>query len=91
MKKNQPPMKQPVERSREVEAFLEMLEAERGASRNTLEAYGRDLDDLAKFLARRKQKPAAADAATAAVAAPAAAGTVPAAAAATGAETLASG
>jgi integrase/recombinase XerD len=55
--------KQAVERSREVEAFLEMLEAERGASRNTLEAYGRDLDDLQVFLARRKQKPAAADAA----------------------------
>jgi integrase/recombinase XerD len=54
--------KQPVERTREVEAFLEMLEAERGASRNTLEAYGRDLDDLQGFLARRKQKPAAADA-----------------------------
>jgi integrase/recombinase XerD len=54
--------KQPVDRSREVEAFLEMLEAERGAARNTLEAYGRDLDDLAKFLARRKRRPAAADA-----------------------------
>jgi integrase/recombinase XerD len=54
--------KQPVERSREVEAFLEMLEAERGASRNTLEAYGRDLDDLQAFLARRRTKPAAADA-----------------------------
>jgi integrase/recombinase XerD len=53
--------KQPVERSREVEIFLEMLQAERGASRNTLDAYGRDLDDLQKFLARRKQKPAAAD------------------------------
>jgi integrase/recombinase XerD len=53
--------KQPIERSREVEAFLEMLEAERGASRNTLEAYGRDLDDLQVFLARRKQKPAMAD------------------------------
>jgi len=55
--------RQPVERSREVEAFLEMLEAERGASRNTLEAYGRDLDDLQTFLARRKQKPVMADAA----------------------------
>ncbi|MBN9086190.1 MAG: site-specific tyrosine recombinase XerD [Reyranella sp.] len=40
-----------------------MLEAERGASRNTLEAYGRDLDDLQTFLARRKQKPVMADAA----------------------------
>jgi integrase/recombinase XerD len=52
--------KQPVERSREVEAFLEMLQAERGASQNTLDAYGRDLDDLQTFLARRKLKPAAA-------------------------------
>jgi integrase/recombinase XerD len=62
VKKKQPP-RQAVDRSREVEAFLEMLEAERGASHNTLEAYGRDLDDLAKFLARRKRRPAAADAA----------------------------
>ena len=53
--------KQPVERSREVETFLEMLQAERGASQNTLDAYGRDLDDLQVFLARRRQKPAAAD------------------------------
>ncbi len=49
------------ERTREVEAFLEMLQAERGASRNTLAAYAADLDDLQKFLARRRQKPAAAD------------------------------
>jgi len=62
VKKKQPP-RQPVDRSREVEAFLEMLEAERGASRNTLDAYGRDLDDLAKFLARRKRRPASADSA----------------------------
>ncbi|TMJ32430.1 MAG: site-specific tyrosine recombinase XerD [Alphaproteobacteria bacterium] len=62
MKKKQPAKRQPVERSREVETFLEMLEAERGAAKNTLEAYGRDLDDLQAFLARRKQKPAAADA-----------------------------
>jgi integrase/recombinase XerD len=53
--------KQPVDRSREVETFLEMLQAERGASQNTVEAYGRDLDDLHKFLARRNQKPAMAD------------------------------
>ena len=62
MKKKQPAKRQPVERTREVETFLEMLEAERGAAKNTLEAYGRDLDDLQAFLARRKQKPAAADA-----------------------------
>jgi integrase/recombinase XerD len=49
------------DRTREVEAFLEMLQAERGASRNTLAAYGADLDNLQAFLARRKQKPASAD------------------------------
>lgn len=49
-------------RTREVEAFLEMLQAERGASRNTLVAYAADLDDLQTFLARRKQRPADADA-----------------------------
>jgi integrase/recombinase XerD len=32
--------------------FLDMLAAERGAGRNTLEAYTRDLDDLAHHLAR---------------------------------------
>ncbi len=31
--------------------FLDMLAAERGAGTNTLEAYGRDLDDLAQHLA----------------------------------------
>src|SRR5437588_5852766 len=35
--------------------FLDMLAAERGAGRNTLEAYGRDLDDLAVFLDRAKK------------------------------------
>lgn len=50
------------ELSREVGAFLEMLQAERGASRNTVLAYGADLVDLQKFLARRKQGPATADA-----------------------------
>jgi integrase/recombinase XerD len=49
------------DRTREVEAFLEMLQAERGASRNTLAAYGADLDNLQIFLARRQQKPAGAD------------------------------
>ena len=49
------------DRTREVEAFLEMLQAERGASRNTLAAYGSDLDNLQGFLARRQQKPAGAD------------------------------
>ena len=49
------------DRTPEVRAFLEMLEAERGASRNTLAAYGADLDNLQIFLARRRQKPAGAD------------------------------
>jgi integrase/recombinase XerD len=37
--------------SRHVEAFLEMLAAERGAARLTIAAYRNDLDDLARFLA----------------------------------------
>ncbi|MCW5747846.1 MAG: tyrosine recombinase, partial [Alphaproteobacteria bacterium] len=41
----------------EVELFLEMLAAERGAAANTLEAYGRDLDALCAFLARRREGP----------------------------------
>lgn len=36
---------------RHLEAFLEMLSAERGAARNTLEAYRRDLADFAAFCA----------------------------------------
>ena len=35
------------------EAFLEMMAAERGAARNTLEAYGRDLGDAEAWLAAR--------------------------------------
>ncbi len=34
----------------QVEAFLEMLAAERGAARNTLAAYQSDLEDFARFL-----------------------------------------
>jgi integrase/recombinase XerD len=37
-----------------VEAFLEMVSAERGASKNTLEAYARDLCDFAGFLNSKK-------------------------------------
>jgi integrase/recombinase XerD len=48
--------------SREAEAFLEMLVAERGASRNTEAAYRADLRDLEAFLRRRRQDPATADA-----------------------------
>jgi integrase/recombinase XerD len=35
-----------------IEAFLDMMSAERGASRNTLSAYARDLTDFAGTLAR---------------------------------------
>jgi len=48
---------------RHVEAFLEMLAAERGAARNTLLAYQADLDDFASFAAARGQLPSACDAA----------------------------
>jgi len=37
-----------------VDAFLEMLAAERGAAANTLEAYRRDLEDFSGFLADRQ-------------------------------------
>jgi integrase/recombinase XerD len=47
---------------RHVEAFLEMLAAERGAARNTLAAYGRDLTDFAAFVRARGQRVAGADA-----------------------------
>ena len=40
-----------------VEAFLEMLAAERGAALNTLEAYRRDLEAFAGFLAGRGKAP----------------------------------
>jgi len=36
-----------------VDAFLEMMSAERGAAANTLAAYGRDLADYGEFLAGR--------------------------------------
>ncbi|MFQ5958506.1 MAG: tyrosine-type recombinase/integrase, partial [Alphaproteobacteria bacterium] len=47
---------------RHVEAFLEMLAAERGAARLTIEAYRRDLADFAAFLGPRGNAPAVADA-----------------------------
>lgn len=40
-----------------VEAFLEMMSAERGAARNTIEAYRRDLSDYAGFLAGKGKSP----------------------------------
>ena len=44
-------------RSPQIEPFLEMLAAERGAAANTLEAYGRDLAAFAGFLAQRGGNP----------------------------------
>jgi integrase/recombinase XerD len=49
---------------RHVEAFGEMLAATRGAARNTLLAYGRDLADLSDFCATHGERPAAATATT---------------------------
>jgi integrase/recombinase XerD len=49
---------------RHVEAFLEMLAAERGAARNTLAAYQADLADFAAFAAGRGAAAAGADGAT---------------------------
>ncbi len=49
---------------RHVEAFLEMLAAERGAARNTLAAYAGDLALFAAHAAARGEAPAAASAAT---------------------------
>ncbi len=37
--------------------FLDMLAAERGAARNTLDAYRRDLEDYAAFLTEQKTEP----------------------------------
>lgn len=48
--------------SRHVEAFLEMLAAERGAARNTLAAYAADLLDFEAFAARHGAAIHAADA-----------------------------
>ena len=44
-------------RSRYVENFLHMMSAEYGAATNTLESYGRDLDDFSRFLSGRKRGP----------------------------------
>lgn len=49
---------------RHVEAFLEMLAAERGAARNTLAAYARDLADFAAFALARGESGSAASAGT---------------------------
>jgi integrase/recombinase XerD len=44
-----------------IEAFLEMLSAERGAAENTLLSYRRDLDDLHEFLISAKSTPLSAE------------------------------
>ena len=46
---------------RHIEAFLEMLAAERGVARNTLHAYSADLADFATFAASRGAGAAGAD------------------------------
>jgi integrase/recombinase XerD len=43
-----------------IEAFLEMMSAERGAARNTIDAYRRDLADYAGYLRARGSAPATA-------------------------------
>ncbi len=47
-----------------VDAFLEMLTVERGAARNTIESYTRDLSDFADYAASRGWPAAEADAET---------------------------
>ena len=39
-----------------IDAFLEMLSAERGAAGNTLAAYGRDLSDFSQFLQKQQAR-----------------------------------
>ena len=60
--KPSPPSRSPEAGSRHVESFLEMIAAERGAARNTIEAYRRDLEDFAAFAAARGRDVAAAGA-----------------------------
>jgi integrase/recombinase XerD len=47
-----------------LDAFLEMLTVERGAARNTIDSYTRDLGDFAEFAAARGQRAAEANAET---------------------------
>ena len=49
---------------RHIEAFLEMLAAERGAAGNTLLAYEADMEDFARFVIKRGQTTNTADAET---------------------------
>lgn len=50
--------------ARQASLFLDMLAAERGASKNTLDAYRRDLDDYLSYLSQAGAKPDSASAAT---------------------------
>jgi integrase/recombinase XerD len=47
--------------SSQVESFLEMMVAERGAAANTVDSYRRDLDDFSGFMAARRRAPEEAD------------------------------
>jgi integrase/recombinase XerD len=49
---------------RHIESFLEMLGAERGLAKNSLEAYANDLADFSGFLSAREQTPEKIDAAS---------------------------
>jgi len=53
-------MKAPSPAAGLIQSFLDAMAAERGASRNTIDAYRRDLDDYTAFLAKRKRDPLAA-------------------------------
>lgn len=52
--------RRPAPPGRHVEAFLEMLVVERGAARNTIESYRRDLDGFGRFASAQGQSPEAA-------------------------------
>ena len=52
-------MRSAAEQHQHLEAFLEMLAAERGAAQNTLQAYRRDLEDFLAFLEHRAKSLAA--------------------------------
>ncbi|MGQ9365611.1 site-specific tyrosine recombinase XerD [Azospirillum sp. ST 5-10] len=52
-RRGRPCKPRPLTRSPHVDAFLDMLLAERGAAANTREAYDRDLADVALWLAQR--------------------------------------
>jgi integrase/recombinase XerD len=46
----------PMRAAAAIETFLEMMSAERGAAQNTLESYGRDLEDAATFSSARGEQ-----------------------------------